>query len=120
MKKKILIIDDEPDYLNIAAKMLLQEGYEVMTAASGAEGLKKIKHFLPDLILLDIGLPDASGIEITGKLKAEKKTASIPILLFTVRSELNYVKRGINAGARDYIIKPFDIDEFVKRINKFF
>lgn len=118
--KTILIVDDEVDYLTIAAKILRKEGYNIICAENGTDGMKLIEKKSPDLLLLDIGLPDVSGIEICKKLKNLKPPVKFPIILFTVRSELNYVGEALKYGAKNYIIKPFDMDKFVDTINSAF
>lgn len=119
-KKRILIIEDEVDYLNIASQILEKEGFSVVTAATGSEGLKELEKEIPDLVLLDIGLPDTSGLEILKRMRDEEKTSKIPVVLFTIRSELNQVAKALKYGANDYILKPFDVAEFGKRIQAAF
>jgi len=114
--KKILIVDDELDYLNIAARLLEGVGYSVMKAATGAEGLAKATAGRPDLIVLDIGLPDISGLDVNIQLKKNPATSSVPVLLFTVRSELDLVKKSLASGAVGYVIKPFDPDQFLRAV----
>ena len=119
-KKRILIIEDEIDYLDIASQILKKEGFSVVTAVAGAEGLKELEKELPDLIILDIGLPDISGLDILKRLRSEERTSKIPVMLFTIRSELNEVADALKCGANDYILKPFDVVEFAKRIQAIF
>ena len=119
-KKRILLIEDEVDYLNIASQILNKEGFSVVTAVTGAEGLKELEKELPDLIILDIGLPDTSGLDILKRLRSEERTSKIPVMLFTIRSELNEVADALKCGANDYILKPFDVVEFAKRIQAIF
>lgn len=114
----ILVIDDEPDYLHIAARILSTAGYTVETAGTAKEGIHKATSNPPNLIVLDVGLPDMSGIEVTKRLKAACVTASIPIILFTVHSELTTVKIALSAGAAGYIIKPFEPDSFIANISR--
>ncbi len=119
-KKRVLIIEDEVDYLNIASQILEKEDFSVVTAVTGAEGLKELEKEVPDLVLLDIGLPDTSGLDILKRLRGEEKTSKIPVVLFTIRSELNQVAKALECGANDYILKPFDVVEFGKRIQAIF
>ncbi|MBU2574899.1 MAG: response regulator [Elusimicrobia bacterium] len=118
MPHKILVVDDESDYLNIAAAILGSEGYSVLKAATGAEGLRKAVADKPALIVLDIGLPDISGLDVNRRLKKDPSTAGIPVLLFTVRSELDLVKKALQEGAAEYIIKPFDPDRLIQTVKK--
>ena len=114
--KKILVVDDETDYLNIAAGLLEAEGYAVLKAVTGADGLAAASAGLPDLVVLDIGLPDMSGLEVNRRLKQDPATSSIPVLLFTVRSELDLVKKALASGAVGYTVKPFDPDQFLRDV----
>lgn len=118
MPHTILIVDDESDYLDIAAALLSAEGHTVLKAATGAEGLAKAAESRPALIVLDIGLPDIGGLDVNRRLKKDPATAGIPVLLFTVRSELDLVKKALKEGAAEYIIKPFDPDRFVNTVKK--
>ncbi len=117
-KKQILVIEDEQDYRNIVMQLLEKEGFAVLCAENGADGLRFAAKNLPDLIILDIGLPDISGIEVCAKLKADKLTSKIPIMLFTIRSELDLVSQGLSNGAVGYVLKPFDFEEFNSRIKE--
>ena len=117
--KKILVVDDETDYLNIAAGLLEAEGYAVLKAVTGAGGLAAAQAGLPDLMVLDIGLPDMSGLEVNRRLKQDPATSSIPVLLFTVRSELDLVKKALSSGAVGYTVKPFDPDQFLRDVARY-
>ena len=117
--KKVLVVDDETDYLNIAAGLLEAEGYAVLKAVTGAGGLAAAMAGLPDLVVLDIGLPDMSGLEVNRRLKQKPATSSIPVLLFTVRSELDLVKKALASGAVGYTVKPFDPDQFLRDVARY-
>lgn len=119
-KKRILIIEDEVDYLDIASQILKKDGFSVVTAVTGSEGLKELEKEVPDLVLLDIGLPDTDGLDILKRLRSEERTSKMPVILFTIRSELNQVAKALECGANDYVLKPFDIAEFSKRIQATF
>ena len=112
-------MDDETDYLNIAAGLLEAEGYAVLKAATGAEGLATARVGQPDLMVLDIGLPDMSGLEVNRRLKQNPATSSIPVLLFTVRSELDLVNKALASGAVGYTVKPFDPDQFLRDVARY-
>ena len=107
MKETILIVDDEPDILSMLGDFFLYNGYSTMTAACGAEALKKAE-MQPDLILLDINLPDMDGLEICSRIRAH---ISCPILFLTARVEDSDKIVGFGAGADDYIVKPFSVEE---------
>ncbi len=116
MKKRILIIEDNIDTLLLIQDILESKGYSVFTATTGNEGIKTAKELHPDLITLDIRLPDINGFEVCKALKKEKETEDIPILMLTVLN--NHVDKvtGLVLGADDYLNKPFEEDELVARI----
>ena len=114
--KKILIIDDLPENIFILQDRLIQEGYEVITAYGGTEGLEKTFSTLPDLILLDVMMPDMSGYDVCKTLVSDEKTKHIPIILVTAKSEADDIKEGLEAGAFDYIKKPFNRIELMARV----
>jgi len=108
MAKKILIIDDEPDMLEILRFRLEKNGYKIVTASSGEEGLVKAEKIKPDLILLDILLPGISGLEVVKKLKANKLTKKIPVIMVTALISQDAMAKGLEHGAQYFISKPFD------------
>ena len=114
--KKILIVEDEDDIREITRHILEKNGYEVIEAANGEEGLKAYAASAPDLVLLDVHLPDMLGFEICRKIRAEGPRAETPIILCTVRSEVSPVAEGLAAGATDYILKPFEVEDLLNRI----
>jgi two-component system phosphate regulon response regulator PhoB len=116
MNAKILIVDDEKDLLELLSMNLGAEGFIVTTAESSAQALASIRTNRPDLILLDIMLPDTSGINLTGKLKNTPKTANIPIILLTAKDKETDVVVGLSVGADDYVTKPFSTSVLVARI----
>lgn len=103
--KKILLIDDEPDILEIISYNLQQDGYEVFTASDGFEGLKKASEIIPDLILLDVMMPGKDGIETCQELRAVKKLDKTLIVFLSARSEEFTQLAGYQAGANDFIVK---------------
>ncbi len=115
-RPKVLVVDDEPDYLRIAARIASGAGCSVVTAPAALEGVALAASELPDLILLDVGLPDISGFEAARRIRREPATASVPIIFFTVRSEVDMVSEGLRLGAAGYVLKPFDPDELARRI----
>ena len=114
--KKILVIDDLPENVFMLQDRLEHEGYEVITAYDGKSGIEKVRNELPDLILLDVMMPDITGIEVCKILVADKETAGIPIILVTAKSGADDTKEGLEAGAFDYIKKPFNRIELVARV----
>jgi two-component system alkaline phosphatase synthesis response regulator PhoP len=121
MAKKILLVDDDPDLVEAVSTILESKGYAVAKAYGGVEGLKKVKTENPDLIVLDVMMPDKDGYEVCKELKADKKYRSIPVLLLTaVVSNIPTTKythqMGRDTEADDYMDKPVEPDELVKRI----
>lgn len=114
--KKILVIDDLPENVFILQDRLTHEGYEVITAYNGSEGIEKAYSTLPDLILLDVMMPDISGFEVCKILVNDERTKHIPIILVTARAGAEDTKEGLEAGAFDYIKKPFNRVELMARV----
>jgi DNA-binding response OmpR family regulator len=115
--KKILIIDDLPENAFILQDRLESEGYEVLTAYNGKTGMEKAYATLPDLILLDVMMPDTTGFEVCRILVNDPKTKHIPIILVTAKAGAEDTKEGFEAGAFDYIKKPFNRVELLARVN---
>ncbi len=113
---KILIVDDEPDALEVLGFNLKNAGYEVTTADDGDTALKKARQQLPDLILLDLMLPEIDGLEVCKLLRRDTATSGIPIIMLTAKaSEIDRVV-GLELGADDYVTKPFSPRELVLRV----
>ena len=115
--KKILVIDDLPENVFMLQDRLENEGYEVITAYEGKSGINKAINEHPDLILLDIMMPEVTGIEVCKTLVANNATADIPIILVTAKSDAEDTREGLEAGAFDYIKKPFNRIELIARVN---
>ncbi|GAB4318723.1 MAG: response regulator transcription factor [Candidatus Sumerlaeia bacterium] len=115
-EKKILIVEDEPDIARAIQYNLTQHGYRTHTAGDGLSALEAARSFQPHLIVLDIMLPELDGFEVCRRLKADERTASIPILILTVRSDEADVVKGLELGAEDYVVKPFRPRELTARI----
>jgi len=113
---KILLIEDEPSQVELIHYNLKAEGYEVLVALDGEEGLELALEEIPDLILLDWMLPKVSGIEVCRQLRKSKVTREIPIIMLTARSEESDKIRGLDIGADDYITKPYSIKELLARV----
>ena len=107
VKERILAVDDEEDILELIRFNLEREGYQMICAASGDSALKSLRKSSPDLIVLDLMLPDMDGLEITRILKADPITRSIPIIMLTAKGEEADIVTGLELGADDYITKPF-------------
>jgi len=115
-KKRILIVDDTKDLLLVVSRRLQSWGYEPLTAENGEEGLRIAEEQAPDLILLDIMMPTMKGREVCARLKASPKTQKIPVIFLTALGLADHVKAGMNLGADDYIVKPFEPAELKERI----
>jgi CheY-like chemotaxis protein len=112
--KKILVIDDEPDIVFLIKLILEKEGYKVIEANSGREGLEVAKKEKPDLILLDIMMPDMLGWEVSKKIKADKELRKIPVAMLTVKSAAEDKLRSLEeAGADWHIAKPIDREKLL-------
>ncbi|MCB0100515.1 MAG: response regulator [Anaerolineales bacterium] len=106
MPERILIVDDDVDTLRLVGLMLQRQGYQVIAASNGSQGLTKAFEERPNLILLDVMMPDMDGYEVTRRLRSNPATASIPILMFTAKTQLDDKVTGFEAGADDYLTKP--------------
>lgn len=116
MTDRILIVDDEDDLLELMAFNLESNGFEVITAKTGAEALQLARTVKPDLILLDLMLPDIQGTEVCRALKADDETQLIPVIMVTARGEEIDRVVGFELGADDYVVKPFSPRELVLRV----
>lgn len=115
-KEKILVVDDEEDILELVRYNLSKEGYKVLCAATGEEGLKSVRAENPDLIILDLMLPGVDGLEVTKRLKGDAATRKIPIVMLTAKGEESDIVTGLELGAEDYITKPFSAKVLVARV----
>ena len=116
MKQKVLVVDDEPDAVELVEFNLKEAGLDVAKASNGKEALTKAKLILPDLILLDLMLPEVDGLEVCKILRRDPATASIPIIMLTAKAaEIDRVL-GLELGADDYVTKPFSPRELVLRV----
>lgn len=113
---RILVVDDEPDILELTRYNLSREGFQVTTAATGNEALAQITRDKPDLVVLDLMLPDQSGIDICKKIRATPAFQQLPIIMLTARSEEVDRVVGFEIGADDYVTKPFSPRELTLRI----
>jgi phosphate regulon transcriptional regulator PhoB len=118
MKPKILVVEDEPDAIELIAFNLESAGYDVVTASDGREGLKKARSAVPDLIILDLMLPETDGLEVCKILRRDPATSDIPIIMLTAKAaEIDRVL-GLELGADDYVTKPFSPRELVLRVKR--
>jgi DNA-binding response OmpR family regulator len=108
MAKRILIIEDDPAVLRATSYILEKEGYEVLTAMNGLEGLTKAKGENPDLLVLDVMLPGIDGFEICHRLRDEPQTAQLPILMLSAKGQAADKSMGLQVGANEYLTKPVE------------
>ena len=119
-KKKILIVDDEDDILHFLELVLREKGYEVATASGGHEALTKAQLERPDLVLLDIMMPQMDGWEVLKLLRVDEGTSQIPVAMLSARTEAKDRVQGLQEGAIDYICKPFSLQELLGKIETIF
>ena len=113
---RVLIVDDDPGILKLVQRALKPKGYEVFTATTGTEGLNQVQAEVPDIIVLDKVMPDIDGFEIARRLRREPIFAHIPIVILTGASELGDKLDAFNAGADDFLTKPFEVDELADAV----
>jgi len=116
MAERILVIDDEPDLLELVRFHLVREGFAVEVAATGREGLQAIRRWSPSLVVLDLMLPDLSGTELCRRVRSDARLAALPIIMLTARSEEVDRVVGFELGADDYVTKPFSPRELTLRV----
>jgi len=113
--KHILVVEDEPQITHFLKRGLTYKGFEVIAAGNGTQALLEAKAYTPDLVILDVMLPDMDGFEVCRRLRAMNDN-SLPILILTARDEVNDKIVGLESGADDYVTKPFDFEELVARV----
>ena len=116
-QRTIMVVDDNPDIITIVKTILEGKGYNVLSASSGKELLSLLNNQKPDLIILDIMMPEMDGLEVLGRLKGVTETASIPVILLTAKVQYEDVLGGYKLGADYYITKPFTSTQLVNGIN---
>jgi len=118
MAKKILIIEDSKNIAFVVGKCLKQNGFEVYKALDGVEAMVKIFEIMPDLILLDILVPKLNGYLICQALKSNDKVSNIPIVAMSAKTQETDVKKAFEAGALDYLTKPFTPEQLLEKVNR--
>ena len=117
-ERTVLVVDDDPVILRLLEVNFQMEGFTVLTAGDGQEGVACAKANLPDLVVSDVMMPRVSGLELVEQLKADDATAAIPVILLSAKAQVDDIRAGIDAGADDYVTKPFEPLELVDRVNK--
>ena len=116
-RQNILVVDDTPENLRLLASILTEQGYRVRPAPSGRHALATVKKELPDLILLDIKMPELDGYEVCGRLKADEQTCDVPIIFISALNEIFDKVTAFSVGGVDYITKPFQVEEVIARVH---
>jgi DNA-binding response OmpR family regulator len=114
--KKVLVAEDEPDIRGLIVFSLQYAGYEVIEALNGEEAIELAEREQPDIILLDVRMPRMNGYEACSVLKAQESTRGIPVVFLSARGQETEIKRGLELGAEEYILKPFAPDELYQRV----
>ena len=117
-KKRILLVDDEPDFVETVEFFLSGSDYQVFVAKNGKQALEQVKMNKPDLVLLDVMMPEMDGLEACKRLKKDSTTNSIPIIMLTAKGRKEDVVDAIAAGADSYVVKPFNLSDLIERIEK--
>jgi CheY-like chemotaxis protein len=115
-KKRILAVDDENDVLLIL-KTALKDEYDVSTATNGPDALVLASEQMPDLIILDMMMPDMDGFEVLDNLKADPKTAQIPVIFLTGVSDKSKIRKALDRGTKYYLVKPFDYQDLLTKVH---
>lgn len=113
---RILLVEDDGEIIDVLRRTLRAEGFVVEAASTGEEALSGVDDFLPDLVILDLGLPDIDGVELCFRFREGEATSKVPILMLTARTELDDRVSGLDSGADDYLTKPFERAEILARI----
>src|SRR2546428_4666145 len=116
-KRRVLVVDDEKDLVELITYNLGRNGFDVLTAYNGNDALEVAQRELPDLVVLDLMLPGLDGTEVARRLRADARTATVPIVMLTAKGEETDVVVGLTIGADDYVTKPFSMKILLARIN---
>ena len=114
----LVVADDDPDILSLLERRLSRRGYEVVVAADGRDALDAVRRTGPDAVVLDRLMPAMSGEDVCAALKADERTAAIPVVLLSAHASEREIVEGFGAGADDYLTKPFDLDELDERLRR--
>jgi DNA-binding response OmpR family regulator len=114
----LVVADDDPDILRLLERRLSRRGYEVVTAADGMAALEAVRRTTPDAVVIDRVMPAMSGEEVCAALKADDRTAAIPVVLLSAQASEREIVEGFGVGADDYLTKPFDLEELDERLRR--
>jgi len=113
---RLVVVEDDPDLREVLRESLAREGYEVLTAGDGVEGLALVRESQPDLVCLDVMMPGKDGLEVCRELRADEEFKALPILMLTAKGEESDIVLGLGLGADDYMVKPARPKELVARV----
>lgn len=116
--RKILVLEDEPAVQTLIYKQLTAQGFAVTVANDGLDGLMKLEGLRPDLIICDVMMPNLDGMEFVKAIKANRDTRNVPVIFLTAKTDPRSMIDGINVGARFYVTKPFQLDDFLTKISR--
>ena len=116
LRRRVLVVDDDPEIVTFLATLLELEGIESTVATSAAAALEKLEHGVPNLVLLDIAMPDRDGLDLCRALKKDPRTRDVPVFVVSARPGKDVVERALAAGAEEFIRKPFENQELIARI----
>ncbi len=120
MPQTVMVVDDDADILDVTRLALEGGGYSVLPTRSGPEALRTLEQSRPDLILLDINMPDMDGWQVLRMLKVDERMSSIPVAMFSIKMEVRDRLHGLQEGAFDYITKPFSPEDLLRRVRRIF
>ena len=116
LRRRVLVVDDDPEIVTFLATLLELEGIDSTVATSAAAALEKLEHTVPNLVLLDIAMPDRDGLDLCRELKKDPRTRDVPVFVVSARPGKDVVERALAAGAEEFIRKPFENQELIARI----
>ena len=114
----MLVVDDDPVIVRLLEVNFEMEGFEVVSAVDGADGVEKAKSEQPDVVVSDVMMPKLNGLELCEALKADAATSDIPVVLLSAKAQVTDIRAGLDAGADDYVTKPFEPLDLVDRVNR--
>jgi len=117
VSKKILAVDDENDVLLVVKTALQAEGFDVVTASNGSEALEKVISESPDAVILDVMMPGITGFQVLEKIRADERTARLPVIMLTGVSDKSKIRDALAAGTDYYIVKPFTFQDLLTKLN---
>ena len=120
MQRTVMVVDNDRDIVDLTRMILEGSGYRVLMASSGSEALRALEDDHPDLIILDINMPEMDGWQVLRVLKIDKRTSDIPVAMFSIKADVRDRLQGLQDGAFDYITKPFSCEELVSRVHEIF